>query len=352
MNYTRASLFIIGTELTRGVISDRHGRLISSQLTQLGYKVERIIILPDDGSVAWMLKECVKTCDVVLLTGGLGPTSDDMTRSIVAELGAVELVRHPEAFASLYERLGERVWGANEQQAMIPAGFDVIPNPNGTACGFRGFVNVDGREVLVVAMPGPPREMDPMFFEYVRPILGELSGHNDFERSDYSTYLIAESKLEELCRSVTFNGLEWGTRFQEQTISLYIAGGNQAERTAMVEKLRALVGPSLVVDGDVQPVELLIKELKERGESIATAESCTGGLVGKLLTDQSGSSAWYWGGVNSYANEAKVNLLGVTEETIVTYGAVSEQCALEMAEGVLKQSSAQWAVSVTGIAGP
>lgn len=352
MNYTRASLFIIGTELTRGVISDRHGRLISSQLTQLGYKVERIIILPDDGSVARLLKECVKTCDVVLLTGGLGPTSDDMTRSIVAELGAVELVRHPEAFASLYERLGERVWGANEQQAMIPAGFDVIPNPNGTACGFRGFVNVDGREVLIVAMPGPPREMDPMFFEYVRPILGELSGHNDFERSDYSTYLIAESKLEELCRSVTFNGLEWGTRFQEQTISLYIAGGNQAERTAMVEKLRALVGPSLVVDGDVQPVELLIKELKERGESIATAESCTGGLVGKLLTDQSGSSAWYWGGVNSYANEAKVNLLGVTEETIVTYGAVSEQCALEMAEGVLKQSSAQWAVSVTGIAGP
>ena len=352
MNYTRAALFIIGTELTRGVISDRHGRLISSQLTQLGYRVERIIILPDDGSVANHLKECIKTCDVLLLTGGLGPTSDDLTRSIVADLAQVELVRHPEAFDSLYARLGERIWGANEQQAMIPSGFDVIPNPNGTACGFRGFVRVGEREVFVAAMPGPPREMDPMFYDYVRPLLGELSGHNDFERSDYSTFLIAESKLEELCRSVSFNGLEWGTRFQEHSISLYIAGGNQEERTAMVEKLRAIVGPSLVVDGDVQPVDLLVGVLQERNETIATAESCTSGLIAKLLTDQSGSSAWYWGGVNSYANEAKTNLLRVSEELIETYGAVSSEVALAMAEGVLNQSSADWALSVTGIAGP
>lgn len=352
MNYTRAALFIIGTELTRGVISDRHGRLVSSQLTQLGYRVERIIILPDDGTVANHLRECVKTCDVVLVTGGLGPTSDDRTRSIVADLAGVELVRDPLAFEALYQRMGERIWGANEQQTMIPEGFEVIPNPNGTACGFRGFVRVDEREVLVVALPGPPREMDPMFFNHVRPLLGELSGHDDFERSDYSTYLLAESKLEELCRSVAVEGLEWGTRFQEQTISLYIAGGNREKRTAMVEKLRSLVGPLLIVDGDVQPVELLIRELKERGQSIATAESITAGLVSKLLTDQSGSSAWYWGGVNVYANEAKTRLLGVKEETLSTFGAVSVECAAEMAEGMLNQSSAEWALSVTGIAGP
>jgi nicotinamide-nucleotide amidase len=352
MNYTRAALFIIGTELTRGVISDRHGRLISSQLTQLGYRVERIIILPDDGSVSVLLKECVKTCDVLLVTGGLGPTSDDRTRSIVADLAGVELIRHPLAFEALYKRRGERIWGANEQQTMIPEGFEVIPNPNGTACGFRGFIRVDEREVLVVALPGPPREMDRMFFDHVRPLLGELSGHNDFERSDYSTYLLGESKLEELCRSVASEGLEWGTRFQEQTISLYIAGGDQEKRTAMVERLRSLVGPLLIVDGDVQPVEMLIKELKERGQSIATAESVTGGLVSKLLTDQSGSSAWYWGGVNTYAYEAKVRLLGVKEETLATFGAVSTECAKEMAEGILRQSSADWALSVTGIAGP
>ncbi|NLZ76716.1 MAG: nicotinamide-nucleotide amidohydrolase family protein [Spirochaetales bacterium] len=352
MNYTRAALFIIGTELTRGVISDRNGRLLGSQLTQLGYRVERIILLPDDGSVADHLKECVNTCDVVLVTGGLGPTSDDRTRSIIADLAGVDLVRDSLAFEALYRRMGERIRGANEQQTMIPEGFEMIPNPNGTACGFRGFVRVEDRDVLVVALPGPPREMDRMFFDSVRPLLGELSGHDDFERSDYSTYLLAESKLEELCRSVAADGLEWGTRFQEQTISLYIAGGNQEKRTAMVERLRSLVGPLLIVDGDVQPVELLIGELKERGESIATAESISAGLVSKLLTDQSGSSAWYWGGVNAYANEAKVRLLGVKEETIAGFGAVSVQCAAEMAEGMLRQSSADWALSVTGIAGP
>ncbi|MFA5448809.1 MAG: nicotinamide-nucleotide amidohydrolase family protein, partial [Sphaerochaeta sp.] len=290
--------------------------------------------------------------DLIILTGGLGPTSDDLTRSVVAQLAGVPLVRDPVSFKRLYERIGERIWGANEQQTMIPQGFVAIPNPNGTAAGFRGIISVEDREVALIALPGPPREMDPMFFNEVLPYLGRLAGHNDFNRSEYSTFLIPEAKLEELCRQAAFNGLQWGTRFQELRISLYLIGGSDGEREQMANTLRSMVGPSLIEDGDISPAQLLTRTLRERGQTISCAESCTAGLASKLLTDESGSSAWFWGGVASYANEAKTTLLGVSEEVIAEYGAVSEECALQMAEGMLARSQTDWAFSITGIAGP
>ncbi len=352
MTYTSAALFIIGTELTRGVIQDRHTQLISSQLTQLGYRVDRMVLVPDDGTIGDVLRDCIDNCDLVVMTGGLGPTSDDMTRNIVAHLAKVPLVRNQEAFDTLYERIGERIWGANEQQTMIPEGFELIPNPLGTAPGFRGFIPDGERQIACVAMPGPPREMNPMFFDQVIPWLAQLMGHDDFSRSEYSTFLIPESKLEELCKSVSFNGMQWGTRFQDFKISLYITNGSEEERNEMAGRLRSLVGECLVVDGDVQPSSLLTSLLLQRKETISTAESCTSGYIAKLLTDHSGSSAWFWGGVASYANEAKQQLLGVSRETLERDGAVSEACVIEMAEGIRSVSGSDWAVSVSGIAGP
>jgi nicotinamide-nucleotide amidase len=352
MTYSTAGLFIIGTELTRGVIADKHCQLLANQLTRLGYHVERMVVIPDDGSIATVLSQSIGSCDLIILTGGLGPTSDDLTRSVVAQLAGVPLVRDPVSFKRLYERIGERIWGANEQQTMIPQGFVAIPNPNGTAAGFRGIISVEDREVALIALPGPPREMDPMFFNEVLPYLGRLAGHNDFNRSEYSTFLIPEAKLEELCRQAAFNGLQWGTRFQELRISLYLIGGSDGEREQMANTLRSMVGPSLIEDGDISPAQLLTRTLRERGQTISCAESCTAGLASKLLTDESGSSAWFWGGVASYANEAKTTLLGVSEEVIAEYGAVSEECALQMAEGMLARSQTDWAFSITGIAGP
>ncbi len=352
MTYHSAALFIIGTELTRGVIADKHCQVLSSQLTQLGYRVDRMVLVPDDGTIAEVLEDCIAHCDVVLLTGGLGPTSDDMTRSIVASLAKVPLVRDQQTFERLYERIGERIWGANEQQTMIPEGFDAIPNPFGTAAGFRGFIPSGTRQIACVAMPGPPREMDPMFFDQVLPWLAQLIGHDDFSRSEYSTFLIPEAKLEELCKSVTFNGLTWGTRFQDLKISLYINGGSGEERTHMANLLRGVVGPSLVVDGDIMPSDLLTDLLLERKETISCAESCTAGFIAKLLTDQRGSSAWFYGGAVTYANEAKREMLGVSELTLDTHGAVSEACVREMAEGMLGRSGTDWALAVSGIAGP
>ena len=352
MLYKTASLFIIGTELTRGVIADKHCQVVSSQLTQLGYRVERMVIVPDDGTIEGALRDCIDTCDVVILTGGLGPTSDDLTRGIVATLAKVSLVRDQGAFDTLYERIGERIWGANEQQAMIPTGFESIPNPFGTAAGFKGFIPVGDRSIACVAMPGPPREMDPMFFDAVLPWLAQLIGHNDFSRTEYSTFLLAEAKLEELCRQVASEGIQWGTRFQDLKISLYLVGGIEEKRAEMAQRLRALVGPSLVADGDVMPASLLTDLLVSKGMTISCAESCTAGYVSKLLTDESGSSSWFWGGSATYSNEAKMKMLGVRESTLQTYGAVSGECASEMAEGILQVSGTDCALSITGIAGP
>lgn len=352
MTYISAALFIIGTELTRGVIADKHCQVLASQLTQLGYRVDRMVLVPDDGTIGEVLKECIDTCDIVILTGGLGPTSDDLTRSIVARMANVPLVRDQATFDALYERIGERIWGANEQQTMIPQGFAAIPNPYGTAAGFMGIIEEGDREIVCIAMPGPPREMDPMFFDQVLPYLAQLIGHDDFSRSEYSTFLIPEAKLDELCRQATFNGLQWGTRFQDLKISLYLVGGDKEEREEMALRLQDLVGPSLLVDGDIMPSQLLTDLLVERKETISCAESCTSGFIAKLLTDQRGSSAWFYGGAVTYANEAKMAMLGVREATLQTHGAVSEACVLEMAEGMLNRSNTDWALSVSGIAGP
>jgi nicotinamide-nucleotide amidase len=352
MTYISAALFIIGTELTRGVIADKHCQLVSSNITQLGYRVDRIVLVPDDGTIGSVLKDCVDNCDLVIITGGLGPTSDDMTRSIVASLAQVPLVRDQKMFEILYDRIGERIWGANERQTMIPQGFEPLPNPFGTAAGFRGFIPVGEREIACVAMPGPPREMHPMFFDQVLPWLADLIGHDDFARSEYSTFLIPEAKLEELCAQASFENLRWGTRFQDLKISLYLVGGDDHGRNAMADKLRSLVGSCLIVDGDRQPVDLLTEELERRNETISTAESCTSGYIAKLLTDQSGSSAWFYGGVVTYANEAKTQLAGVSPQTLEMHGAVSEACVLEMAEGILHRSHSDWSLAVSGIAGP
>lgn len=351
MEYQNVSLIIIGTELTRGIIGDKHGQVISTELSHLGYSVERIIIVPDDGSIRKVLDDCVRDSDVILVTGGLGPTSDDLTRKVIADAAGVKLVRNREVYDWLYGRLGERIHGANEIQTMFPEGFDPISNPNGTAAGFKGSI-VDGdRQVICVCMPGPPREMDPMFFGSVLPYLASLRGHADLGRDEYSSFLVAESKLEELCQKAAVPGVTWGDRFQDFRISLYVTGPADGRRR-FVENLRALEGADLLANGDHEAVALLDDVLDERHLTIACAESCTGGLLGKLLTERPGSSDWFWGSMVTYANKAKHDILGVSDEVLSSVGPVSFECAIAMAEGALSRSGASVAVSTTGYAGP
>ncbi|MFA5570445.1 MAG: nicotinamide-nucleotide amidohydrolase family protein [Sphaerochaetaceae bacterium] len=346
------SLYIIGTELTRGIISDKHGQLLSKELTTLGYEINRMIMVPDDGSIAPLLQQCIKDTDIVILTGGLGPTSDDMTRQVVADIAQVPLVEDPEAYAMLYERIGERIHGANRRQVMIPQDFHPIPNPKGTACGFWGEFDSHGKTVRCFALPGPPFEMHHMLYNYVLPQLSAFIGHQGEGRSEFSCFLTPESKLEEMCKEHARDGIVWGTRVQEHRISLYLNGAQNSSRSAMGEAISDSLGRGLLWEKDIEAVDLVVDILKENNLSISCAESCTGGYVGKLLTEQSGSSSYFWGSLVTYANEAKTKILSVKEETLHTYGAVSEQTAIEMARGALKLSGTDVAISITGIAGP
>ncbi len=362
---TAVSIFIIGTELTCGIIQDRHIPLLAGELTKLGYGIRRASIVPDDGSISRELEHAVSDSGVIIVTGGLGPTCDDMTRQAIADLAGVPLERNETAWNEVYARLGDRIWGANERQAYIPRGFDEIPNPKGTAPGFKGSFSTkpdvsepsnsnDVHEVLVIAMPGPPTEMQYMFYNHVRPFLARISGCKDLGRDEFSVYMVPEAKLEDLCEACAVDGVSWGTRFQQFKISLYVDGGCESSRREFEDKLSSVIGHGLLERGEHEAVDLLSSHLEEKGLTISTAESATAGFASKLLTDRAGSSAWFWGGAATYANEAKARILGVDASMLEdpSIGPVSEQCAKQMADGIRRLSGTDIAVSITGIAGP
>lgn len=352
MDYNTVSFFIIGTELTRGIIEDKHTATLALELSHLGFDVARSVIVPDDGSIEKMLDDCINDSDVVIITGGLGPTTDDMTRKIIAEAAGVSLVLSQPAWDALYRRVGENIHGANERQAYIPEGFKLLENPNGTAPGFLGYTRRGDRDVLLVSMPGPPREMQPMFFNLVLPYLARLRGHKSMVRDEYSVFLISESKLEELCNQCQMPGVIVGDRFQNYKISLYLSGGTEENRRTMERRLYELISEDLMVSGEHESFDLLCDYLREHGLTLSSAESCTSGWFAKQMTEVSGSSAWYWGGANTYSEDAKTKLLGVGKDLLAKYSVYSHECVKAMAEGILKLSGTDVAIAVSGVAGP
>lgn len=343
----QASLIVIGTELTRGIIEDKHTAVVARELTHLGIHFRESVQTADDGTIKEALSFLLPHNDIIIITGGLGPTSDDRTRLSIAEAAGRKLVRDEGAWAHLVESLGERAKGANEKQAYIPEGFTIIRNPNGTAPGFYGTVE----STLVISLPGPPREMRPMFYDSVLPLLESLYGLEKDEREEYTSLITAEARLEELAESAD-SSLDWGTRFQDYKISLYVSGKTETERKAAVEKLKAAVGKHRIEEGDTSALQMLIEALKEKNALISCAESCTGGLASSLLTSVPGSSVYMTGGVVSYSPEVKKAVLGVKKETVDEYGVVSEECAREMADGVRGRLSSDYSFSITGVAGP
>lgn len=341
------SLIVIGTELTRGIIEDKHTSVVAGEITRIGLHFKKSVIVPDDGTIKVVLSSLIKGNDAIIVTGGLGPTSDDMTRQAIAEAAGRKLVKNDKAWEKLVSTLGERAYGANERQAYIPEGFSLIENDNGTAPGFYGVVD----NTLLISLPGPPREMRPMFYDTVIPFLSEHFKLERDERDEYSSFITAEARLEELTKECD-SSLEWGTRFQDYKISLYVSGKGKRERDDAVEKLSSLLGPHRIEKGDVSSLSLLVDTLKSKGLTISGAESCTGGLASSLLTSLPGSSSYMLGGVVSYSPDVKRKVLGVREETVEKYGVVSTQCAIEMADGVRKITDSDYSFSITGVAGP
>ena len=336
-----AALVCLGSEITKGIIQDKYGLLVSKELRKLNYHMTSLQCLPDDGSVSEYLEQLIKNNSLVIITGGLGPTSDDLTRDLIAKTIGRKLLWSEESFSRLKAKIGDRAYGANEKQAYIIEGFSPLENLNGTAEGFYGYVE----DTLLISLPGPPHEMEPMFYSSVLSLLKKGKAEKEIE---VSTFLIPEARLEEITTSIDLP-ISWGTRFQEYLISLYIKG-EQADKA--YEELEKIVSSSLLMKGHHTPIEIITKTLLDNNLTISSCESCTGGLASKLLTDQAGSSQYFLGGLCSYSNEAKQNILNIDAEIINKYGAVSTEVAVLMAENALKLFNTDVSFSITGVAGP
>jgi nicotinamide-nucleotide amidase len=327
-------------------------------LFKLGLRVGRQVTVPDGDAIRESLSEAVGRADVVIVTGGLGPTSDDLTREITAEVLGLELILDEAGLRSLeafFAARGRPMVEANRKQAMSPVGADILPNPNGTAPGVYVPPRLNGRgNCAVFLLPGPPRELYPMFKAEVVPRLRALSGIDAPPLALELKFTgIGESDFHDGIDSqlAAMAGLEYGYCARIGEVDLRLIG--DAETIARGRELAiGAFSRQLVSDDGASLEQVVLRNLEARGWKLAVAESCTGGLICSRLTDVAGASAVLTHGFVTYANEAKVEMLGVSEESLAEYGAVSETVAREMAEGALRVSGAQVAVAVTGIAGP
>ena len=359
-----AEILCVGTELLLGEVVNTNAAYISSRLADLGVSVYHQSVVGDNPRrLREELSRSLSRCDLVIMTGGLGPTYDDLTKETAAEMFGKSLVMDERALFEIkdyFARTGRRMPESNEKQALVPEGAKVFYNKWGTAPGMA--IEGDGRlaDRCAILLPGPPREMRGMFEEYVVPYIEGLSESRIVSKNIHLIG-IGESAAEELLRPLIDEAvnptLAPYAKDGEVRFRVTASAGSRAEAEKMCDALVSRVLDSEVgayVYGiDVGSVEgAVVEALLRDGETLATVESCTGGLIGKRLTDIAGVSAVYLGGAVTYANEAKERMVGVKHETLLSYGAVSEQTAREMAEGVRRTLGADYGISTTGIAGP
>ncbi|MFZ5491500.1 MAG: CinA family nicotinamide mononucleotide deamidase-related protein [Pseudomonadota bacterium] len=355
MSDTRPTACIVSTgeEVLRGELVDSNSAEIARQLGEAGFDIQLMLTAGDRrGDLDFVLRTALERADWVFMTGGLGPTEDDLTAEVVAQLARVPLAFDPPSWEHIERRFAEfgiPLTDNNRKQALFPAGARILANPNGTAPGFVATLDLTDVRKQVVALPGPPREMQPM----LRALLADLPQARKPSHSFIRFLGIGESSLADVMRPwAQQQGLELGYRaiFPELELKLYDASATQIDalRRFVLERFA-----DVLVDFSAKSVpELCALFLTETGQTLAVAESCTGGLVGKIITDLPGASAYFLGGVVSYANSAKHDLLGVDADSLAAHGAVSEAVAREMANGVRARFGADLGLAITGIAGP
>jgi nicotinamide-nucleotide amidase len=358
-----AAVVAIGTELTRGELVNGNARWLSERLTELGFTVSSHVTVPDDAErIRGTLLDLGQESKVIVCTGGLGPTSDDLTTQAVADALGVELVRDVESLAKIEARFRARnrvMPSLNAKQADFPAGAQILANEVGTAPGFG--VTIGNAHAFF--MPGVPREMQFIFDTYIAPQLAPLAVRNSHQ-VHIRTYGLYESMVAERLRDLDRGGalhderitIGYRVTFPEIEVKILAETSDAASARELAENVAARARERLrdVAFGgkhDTYP-KYVAGLIKRAGIKVALAESCTGGLVTKLLTDLAGSSDYVIGGAVTYANTAKTKLLGVSEALLREHGAVSEQVAQAMAEGVRQALDADLAVGITGIAGP
>ena len=353
-----------GTELLLGNVTNTHLTFLGQELFPLGLRVDRQVCVPDGPDIREALEETFGRADVVLVTGGLGPTSDDLTRDIAAELLGLKLETDPEILQQLrgyFERIKRPFLDSIARQAQVPAGATVIENHHGTAPGlYLPPLPLPGaekgrRSPHLFLLPGPPRELRPMFSEQIAPMLTELlpaEGPRRFCRI-YRAVGIGESQVEALVGPalLAIEGLEVGYCARIGEVDLRCIG-----TADLLERAEAVVLPALqpyLLSRDGKTLEeVLVRRLREKVQTIAVAESCTGGLLAHRLTNVPGASGAFVAGLTTYAYRAKTTLLGVDAALIEKEGAVSRAVAAAMAAGVVRELKVDFALATTGEAGP
>jgi nicotinamide-nucleotide amidase len=358
-----------GTELLLGRVLNTHHQWLCRQLTRLGYEISRQMTVADTGPVIQQsVRESLTRADLVIVTGGLGPTSDDLTRDDIAKLLGLSLHMDGTVLAAIegfYKTLDRPMPPTTRVQAMVPEGALVLANDAGTAPGLAidvapGTFRSDRRPSLLILLPGPPRELYPMFTGKALPvILKKFPLSAPFHSVTLKTACMGESAIEEMLgRSLdglVAEGLEVGYCARTSEVEVRL-GARGPKAVALVDRaveiVRGKLPPCIFGTGEDRLEEVVVRMLTERRQTLATAESCTGGLVSHRLTNIPGASAVLMCGLVTYSNESKMRLLGVALETIETHGAVSEETARAMAEGARQRSGVDYAVALTGIAGP
>ena len=354
-----AEILSVGTELLMGQIANTDAQYISRRLSELGVTIYRHTTVGDNPArVKEALGQALERSDIVLTTGGLGPTEDDLTKEMVGEYFGLEMQLHQpslDAIAVYMNRIGRPMTENNKKQAYFPEGAIIMPNLCGTAPGCI----VEQGDKAVAVLPGPPHELKDMFDRELAPYLARRSGAH-IESRFLRIFGIGESSLETMLIDL-FHG-------SNPTLALYCGAGEvQARITARAatseeaqrlmdpveDEIRRRVGDAFYGYGvDNTMANVVLEMLKARGETVCFAESCTGGLIASSMVENAGASAVLKESYVVYSEEAKMRILGVKASTLETHGVVSAECAKEMAEGARRVSGATWGVSVTGVAGP
>jgi nicotinamide-nucleotide amidase len=347
-----------GTELLLGDVQEAHLAFIACEIFPLGLRVNEQRTVPDGALIGTALTELFPRAEILFVTGGLGPTSDDITRDIVAGLLVLELQQDAEVLALLKRRLkmlGIKWVSSIARQADVPAGAQILPNKSGSAPGLylRSNINPAVISPHLFLLPGPPRELQPMFRESVMSILRSIVPSRLIERRIYKIACVGESIVEEAigAKVLAIPGVELGYCARPGEVDVRTVGA--ADPVVRADKvIRGELGLSIFSTGDETLEEVLVKLLARRKETIAVAESCTGGLLAHRLTNVPGSSEVFLADCVVYANQAKIDLLDLDPKLIEQHGAVSERVARAMAEGARTKARSTYALSTTGIAGP
>jgi nicotinamide-nucleotide amidase len=354
----QAEVINTGSELLLGLVTNTHLGYLAGELAPCGITVARQVCVPDGPPIREALAAALDRADVVFTTGGLGPTTDDITREAGAELLGLPLLPDEEILSGIRERFARRGLPMADRvarQAMVPVGTEVLPNPNGTAPGLYFPPGVLGsrRARHLFLLPGPPRELRPMVQDYVLPKLRAILPASSMrERRIYRLTGIGESQVEERIgqRLEERGDLEVGYCARPSEVDFRLIG--PPGPLAQVEPdIRAVLGEWIYSEGESLEA-VIVRLLSEKHLTLATAESCTGGSLAGRITNVAGASDVFLAGYVTYANEAKENTLGVPSDLLATHGAVSEPVAAAMAEGARRVSGAKFALSTTGIAGP